>query len=72
MMKIELCAKHPGLDCIFIWLGPAPPKPPSLPSCPARTCVGSLPRWEPGASIVKWTKKVLRYTEAMIFLVKRL
>ena len=25
-----------------------------------------------GASIVKWTKKVLRYTEAMIFLVKRL
>jgi hypothetical protein len=25
-----------------------------------------------GASIVKWTKKVLRYTETIIFLVKRL
>ena len=25
-----------------------------------------------GASIVKWTKKVLWYTKAMIFLVKRL
>ena len=25
-----------------------------------------------GASIVKWTKKVLRYMKAMIFLVKRL
>jgi hypothetical protein len=28
--------------------------------------------FELGASIVKWTKKMLRYTEAMIFLVKRL
>ena len=25
-----------------------------------------------GASIVKWTKQVLRYTKAMVFLVKRL
>ena len=35
-----------GLDHIFIWMGPAPPTPPSLPSLHARTCVGTLLRWE--------------------------
>ena len=38
---------HPGLDHIFIRLGPAPPTPPSLSSLPTCTCVGTLPRWEP-------------------------
>ena len=37
----------PGLDHIFIWLAPAPPMRPSLPSLRPRTCVGPLPRWEP-------------------------
>ena len=37
----------PGLDHIFIQLGPAPPTPPSLPGLHARTCVGTLPHWEP-------------------------
>ena len=39
----------PGLDHIFIRLGPAPPAPPassSLPSLYVRICVGALPCWE--------------------------
>jgi hypothetical protein len=39
--------RAPGLDRIFIRLGPAPPTPPSLPHLPACTCVGTPPRWEP-------------------------
>ena len=37
----------PRLDHIFIQLGPTPPTPFSLRSLPARTCVGTPPRWEP-------------------------
>ena len=37
----------PGLDHIFIRLGPTPPTPPSLPDLPARTYMGTPPRWEP-------------------------
>ena len=37
----------PGLDHIFIQLGPALATPPSLPGLPTRTCVGTLPRWVP-------------------------
>ena len=40
-------SRRPGLDHIFIQLGPAPPTPPSLPNLPARTCVGTLPCWAP-------------------------
>ena len=48
-----------GLSCICVWLGPAPPMPPSLTNLPTHTtppsrstllthtCVGTLPRWEP-------------------------
>lgn len=35
------------LDHIFTKLGSSPPKPPLLPGLRARTCVGTLPRWEP-------------------------
>ena len=41
---IEPKVDAPGLDHIFIWLGATPP---SLPGLPARTCVGTLPHWEP-------------------------
>ena len=46
----------PGLDHIFIWLGPdpshpTPPMSPSLPSLSARTCVGTLPSWETNVKI---------------------
>ena len=37
----------PRLDHIFIWLGPAPPTPPSLSGLLAHTCMGTLPHWEP-------------------------
>ena len=37
----------PRLDHIFIWLGPAPPTPPLLPSLATCTCMGVLPPWEP-------------------------
>jgi hypothetical protein len=46
-IELSLCAQHPGLDCIFIRLGPAPPTPPSLSSRLARTCVRTISRWEP-------------------------
>ena len=36
-----------GLDQIFIWMGPTPPMPPSLPVLHAHTCVGTLPHWKP-------------------------
>jgi hypothetical protein len=36
-----------GLDHIFIRLGPVPPTPPSLPGLHVRTCMGTLPHWEP-------------------------
>ena len=35
----------PGLNHICVWLGPAPPTPPSLPNL-ARTCMRTLPCWE--------------------------
>ena len=41
------CETCPGLDHVFIRLGPAPPTPLSLPSRPAHTCVGTLPSWGP-------------------------
>ena len=34
------------LDHIFIWLGLAPPMPPSLHNLPTHTYVGTLRRWE--------------------------
>ena len=37
----------PGLDHIFIRLGPAPPTPSSLRGLPVYTCVGTPHRWEP-------------------------
>ena len=37
----------PGLDRIFIRLGPAPPMSPSLLGLPAHVCVGTPSRWEP-------------------------
>ena len=37
----------PGLDHIFIQLGPTPPTSLSLPKLLAFTCVSSLLRWEP-------------------------
>ena len=42
-----LTCLRPGLDHIFIRLDPAPPTPPSLGGLLARTCVRTLPRWEP-------------------------
>ena len=44
-----------GLDHIFIPLGPTPITPPSLPGLPARTCVGTFPRWE---SMLKYPVKI--------------
>ena len=41
----------PMLDHIFIWLGPAPPTPPSLPGLHARTYVGTPPRWGTNVTI---------------------
>ena len=38
---------RPGLDHIFIWLGPTPSMPPSLPGLLARIYVGTPPRREP-------------------------
>ena len=35
------------LDHIFVWLGPVPPMPLSLPGFYACTYVGTLPHWEP-------------------------
>ena len=35
-------SKGPGLDHIFVWLGPALPTPPSLHGLPVCTCVGTL------------------------------
>ena len=46
--KIIGCTNvRPGLDHIFIWLGPAPLPPPLVPGSTARTCVGTPPLWEP-------------------------
>ena len=36
------------------------------------SCLQLVHMKDMGASIIKWTKKVLRYTKAIIFLVKRL
>jgi hypothetical protein len=41
------CSSCRKLDHIFIRLGLAPPTPPSLLRRPVRTCMGTLPRWEP-------------------------
>ena len=48
MLTFDLVrAKLPRLDHIFIRLGPVPPTSSSLSGLPARTCVGTLPCWEP-------------------------
>ena len=44
---IIVCLDWPGLDHVFFRLGPVPPTPPSLPGLHARTCMGTLPQWEP-------------------------
>ena len=42
----------PGLDHIFIWLGPVPPTPPTLPGHLACTCMRTPSRLEPMSQIV--------------------
>ena len=46
-LPTEAIVLRPGLDHIFIQLGPAPPTFPSLSGLPTRTCVGTPLRWEP-------------------------
>ena len=45
--KVPPRVKCPGLDHIFIRLGPVPSTPPSLSGLPVCTCMGTRPRWEP-------------------------
>ena len=47
MSFFQLVGMGPGLDHIFIRLGPAPPMPLHYQVFFARTCVGTLPCWEP-------------------------
>ena len=57
---------QPGLDHIFIRLGPAPLTPPSLPSLPAHTCVETLSCWEPmGQYLVTQAIKLLWHVKEL-------
>jgi hypothetical protein len=48
LFSISIFTKRgPKLNQICVWLGPVPPMPPSPPNVSTRTCVGSLPHWEP-------------------------
>ena len=58
-----------GLNHICVRLGLAPPTPPSWHGLPARTCVGTPPRWEP---ISQYLVKIIKFQVDITFIIPKL